>query len=390
MTHGSPAVRVLLVDPSLFSAPYDAALTDGLVAAGVDPRWAVRPTRPGDRAELKQQHADAFFYRHVDSLSSLPAPVRSVAKGLAHVVGLARLVRRVALRRPDVVHFQWTVFPALDTLAMLVIRRRSAVVLTVHDTTPCNGDRGPWLHRSGQRWPMRVAHRIIVHTKGARETLVDHGLRADTIDVIPHGPLRPPAASPSPRDARYTIVLFGELKPYKGIDVLIDAVALLPPDVRGQARVLIAGRAQMDVTPLVARIAERGLADVIDLQPRRLSEDEMAELFGRADCFVFPYRKVDASGVYFMVRSLSRWIIASRVGVFSEQLTERVDGDLVPPEDPSALAMALGSAVTTRAKPTAVKPAGDWSAIGGATLAAYRSALDSRDGSRGRPCESPA
>jgi glycosyltransferase involved in cell wall biosynthesis len=385
--------QVLLVDPSLFSGPYDAALTEGLAAAGVDAHWVVRPTRPGDRPELGAEHADALFYRHVDHLG-IPQALRRVAKGMAHVVGLARLVRSVRRRRPDVVHFQWTVFPVLDALAMLAIRRGSAVVLTVHDTTPGNGDSGPWLYQSGQRLPMRVADQVIVHTRRGRDSLVRQGISAGSIKVIPHGPLRlrvlPSAPPDAGRDPRYTIVLFGELKPYKGIDVLIDAIALLPEEVRRQARVLVAGRPQMNIAPLRARIVARGVGDVVQLHPGRLSEEEMADLFDSADCFVFPYRHVDASGVYFLVRSLSRWVIASRVGVFSEQLADGVDGALVPPEDPPALAAALEHAVTTRTQPRPTAVEGDWSAIGSATLAAYRSALDSRPGLGGHPCASQA
>jgi glycosyltransferase involved in cell wall biosynthesis len=389
MTSGRERLRVLLVDPSLFSGPYDAALNEGLLAAGIEPRWAVRPLRPGDRADLSTEHADALFYRHVDGLSRLPNRLRRAAKGIAHLVGLARLMRRIGVSRPDVVHFQWTVFPALDAMAMLAIRRRCAVVVTVHDSTPGNGD-GPWLYRTGQRLPMRVAHRLIVHTKAARQSLVARGVTSATIDVVPHGPLRLrvslPERSEVLRDPRYTFVLFGELKAYKGIDVLIDAVAKLPDHVRQEVRVLVMGRAQMDVAPLLARVGELGLDGVVELRPRRLSEEEMAELFARADCFVFPYRVVDASGVYFLVRSLSRWIIASRVGVFSEELTDGVDGELVPVGDATALAAALQRAVTARTKPTPAPSPTDWKAIGRATLGVYRSALDSRARAGGHQC----
>ena len=62
---GAPAVaplRALLVDPSLFTGPYDGALTEGLVAAGVEPVWAVRPTRKGDRQEIDVARVDPFFW----------------------------------------------------------------------------------------------------------------------------------------------------------------------------------------------------------------------------------------------------------------------------------------------------------------------------------------
>jgi glycosyltransferase involved in cell wall biosynthesis len=368
-------LRVVLVDPSLFTGPYDAALSRGLIAAGAEPTWVVRPTRPGDQPDLDAQHTDPFFYRHVDGLRGLPPALRAVAKGASHVLGLARLVRRVSQHRPDVVHFQWTVVPALDAVAMLLLRRHCAVVLTVHDPTPFNGDRVSWLQRAGYRWPMRVAHRVIVHTTQARRTLVERGLPGSAIDVIPHGPLSlrvpPRPAAASRHDSRYTFVLFGELKPYKGIDVLIDAVARLPDSVRSRARVIVTGRSQMDLAPLAARIVSRGLEDAIELRPRRLSEDEMAELFARTDCFVFPYRNVDASGVYFLVRSLSRWVIASRVGVFAEEVQEGVDGDLVPPEDAGALAAALIRAVNEAPRPPVRRPAAEWDSIGRATLDVY-------------------
>jgi glycosyltransferase involved in cell wall biosynthesis len=368
-----------LVDPSLFTGPYDAALTTGLIAAGVTPTWAVRPTRAGDRPDLEAEHADPFFYQHVDGLRGIPDSLRTFAKGVSHVVGLARLMQRVRTLRPDVVHFQWTVVPALDAVAMLFLRRHSAVVLTVHDTTPFNADSGSWLQRTGHRWPMRLAQRVIVHTHGARQTLVEQGIPSRDIAVIPHGPLHlrvPPShTSQWQSDPRYTFVLFGELKPYKGIDVLIDAVARLSTPVRSRLRVLVVGRPRMDIAPLVARIADLALGDVIDLQARRLSEEEMADLFACADCFVFPYRKVDASGVYFLTRSTSRWVIASRVGIFAEHVNDGVDGDLVPAGDPSALASALERAAGARATPAAVPAMTQWTAIGDATLAVYRSAL---------------
>ncbi|HSY21781.1 MAG TPA: glycosyltransferase [Polyangiaceae bacterium] len=378
------ALRVMLVDPSLFTGPYDAALTRGLIAAGVQPTWAVRPTRPGDRADLEPEHTDAFFYRHVDGLAGLPGGLRAVAKGASHIVGLAQLMFRVRRRRPDVVHFQWTVVPALDALAMLFIRRHSTVVLTVHDTTPFNGDRLAWLQRAGYRWPMRVAQRVIVHTKEARRSLVAQGLSSVAIEVISHGPLRlrahSPASARAERDPRYTLVVFGELKAYKGIDVLIDALALLPDALRSRTKVLVTGRPRMDIAPLLERIRLHGLQGVIELQPRRISEEEMADLFARTDCFVFPYRNVDASGVYFLVRSMGRWIIASRVGVFAEAIEDGVEGDLVPPADAPALSAALARAIVGRTKPASLPtPAGaEWDAIGSATLAVYRAARQPR------------
>jgi len=383
MTQTAP-IRAWLVDPSLFTAPYDAALTEGLVAAGVKPIWAIRPTRPGDRQEIAAEYVDEFFYRRVDGMTFLPGPLRALAKGVAHALGLARLVRRVVADPPDVVHFQWLVVPPLDALAIRIIAARCPVVFTVHDTVPFNGDRLSMWQRLAFDVPIRLSDRVIVHTEAGRERLRARGVPSDKLAVIPHGPLKlpvpapvpvavpAPAARPQP-DPRVTFLAFGEIKRYKGPDVLIEAVALLPPAVRAGARFIIAGRPRMDLAPLLARAAALDLPE-LEIWPRRLSEPEMAELFAQTDCFVFPYRQIDASGVYFLTKSFGKWIIASRVGIFAEDVKDGVQGQLVAPEDPAALAAAMTAAIRDRPAPRAVSPTSAWLEIGHATRDLYRQA----------------
>ena len=368
------ALEVLLVDPSLVTAPYDAALTRGLQAVGVKPVWATRPTRPGDLQEIPLDCTDAFFYRHVDRAAWIPAPLRPAVKGLAHTRGLVQLVWRALRRRPDVVHFQWIVVPPLDVLALAVLRLVRPLVLTVHDTVPFNGQRMGLLQRLGHGVPLRLAHRLIVHTRSGRQALLAQGVPEAKIVLIPHGPLclNVPMGMPSgPRDPRWTVVLFGEIKPYKGLDLLIEAVAALAPAQRNALRIIVAGRPRMDVAPLVERIATLGLAAQFDLRLARQSEPEMARLFGEADCFVFPYRQVDASGVYFLVKSLGAWLIASRVGVFAEDMRPGIDGELVDCGDVAGLSAALATAIARRPRREPIAAFDSWVAIGRQTRELY-------------------
>jgi glycosyltransferase involved in cell wall biosynthesis len=131
----------------------------------------------------------------------------------------------------------------------------------------------------------------------------------------------------------------------------------------------------MDLAPIRARIASLGLADVIELRPRRQSDDEMAALFVEADCLLFPYRQIDASGVWFLTKSLGKWAIASRVGVFAADLVEGLQGVLLPPGDAVALARAIEHAVRERPAPMAVDAVDEWAAIGAATRRVYESLL---------------
>lgn len=374
---------VLLVDPSLFTAPYDAALDAGLTSAGVRTCWAIRPPRAGQPREIPREHADEFFYRRVDDASFLPSKLRALAKGLSHIAGLAGLVARVWRRRPDVVHFQWAAVPLLDSFAMTAIRWRCPIVLTVHDTTPYNGESPHFGADLGFDLPMRLADRLIVHTDGGRQALLARGVPANKIAVVPHGPLAL-RVEPKPgrsKDPRWTFVAFGEMKPYKGLDLLIEATALVEQQFRERLRVVIAGRPRMDIEPLRSRIRELALGDVVEIHDRRLSEQEMADLFDHTDTFVFPYRQIDASGVYFLVRSLGRWMIASRVGIFAEALQPGQDGALVPPEDVGALAEQMADAVRRRPAARALPANEGWAGIGAATAQLYRDVVAARRGS---------
>lgn len=369
-------MNVTLIDPSLYTAAYDAALTRGLLAAGVKPTWMTRPVRRHDRPEIPAECADAFFYRRVDDAAWLPRALRPLAKGCAHLAGTVKLLWKVRRARPYAVHVQWAVVPLVDAAAMALMRRWCPLVVTVHDTVPYNGQKTAWLKRLGHTLPARLAHRVIVHTESGRSALVQAGVPPGRISVVPHGPLFLPvrADPPASRDPRWTMVLFGELKPYKGLDVLIDAVAALPEPVRRELRLIVAGRPRMDVAPLAARLVELGLGAQFELRLRRLREEEMAALFAEADGFVFPYRQVDASGVYYLVGSLGKWLIASRVGIFAEAMRGVDDGELVAPGDPAALAQALERAVRQRPRGCAGAPGASWGEIGRATRALYERA----------------
>lgn len=371
-------MNVMLVDPSLYTAPYDAALTRGLLAAGVQPTWITRPVRRGDRQEIPPQCTDPFFYRRIDQAAWVPAMLRPILKGCAHLAGSARLLWKIRRAKPDLVHVQWVVVPLVDAAAMALIRRWCPLILTVHDSVGYNGERMSWLQRFGHEMPIKLAHVVIVHTRAGRQTLLRRGVPDERICVIPHGPLGPPAcaAAPAARDPRWTMVLFGEIKPYKGLDILIEAVAALPPPVRRQLRVVVAGRPRMDIAPLACRIAALGLGEQFELRLRRLSEEEMGALFAEADGFVFPYRQIDASGVYYLVNSLGKWLIASRVGVFAEEVSSQAQGTLVAPGDVPALARALRHAIAERPRGGVPARGMSWPDIGRATRALYERARD--------------
>ena len=86
---------------------------------------------------------------------------------------------------------------------------------------------------------------------------------------------------------------------------------------------------------------------------------------------MFPYRQIDASGVYFLTKALGKWLIATRVGIFAEEMQDGAQGALIPPEDVPALTEALAAAIDRRPRPAGTSPGSSWTDIGRATRQLY-------------------
>jgi glycosyltransferase involved in cell wall biosynthesis len=370
-------LKVLLADPSLFTAPYDAALSEGLRAGGVVPTWAVRALRKGEDRDLLPEETRAFFYRYSDGSIRRGRAL----KGVEHFYGMVKLSKLARQGRFDVVHLQWSMIPLVDQLFVQRLRRHCPVVMTVHDTTLFNGASVSFMQRAGYVKMLASVDQIIVHTEGARGALAADGVDPGKVSVIPHGKLslrfavqdRPLAS------AQWKVVLFGRLQSYKGADTLVEALARIDAVNRERLSVVIAGEPLMPIEPLQNRVAELKLDNVVDIRPWRHCEAEMAALLHQADCFVFPYRAIEASGVFFLVADLGKWIIASDLGAFRDLLGQDGEaGRLVRPDDPSAFADAICDSIGRVPTSSCTSSQIGWSEIGLMTRDVYERAINAR------------
>ena len=341
------APSVALVDPGDFTPPYCEALARGLAANGCRVRlWGMAGRPPVDAAIAKEGH----FYRVVAGALGrrLPGALLPLVKGLAHGADLARLAGALEAEGTEIVHLQWAPLPLLDRRLVARLAGRLPVVLTVHDTRPYNGTRGGpvvW----GLDGLLRAVDALIVHTQEARERLVAAGHDPARVHAIPHGllalagPDLPPPRPPHPGERPVELLMFGAIKPYKGIDLALRALARLDPARRARLKVTIAGRVFMDLEPFRRLIADAGLERIVELRPGYVPDAEVAGLIARADALLLPYRLIDASGVAMAAVAAARPVVASAIPSFAELFGGGRGGILVPPEDVAALAAALGT-----------------------------------------------
>jgi glycosyltransferase involved in cell wall biosynthesis len=386
-------LRVALIDPSLFTLPYDRNLARGLGALGHEVTLHGRPLRREDNDASGVAFAPSF-YRLAENprAAALPRRLRLGLKGIDHVLSMARLRRALARRPPDVIHFEWLPLPAADRRLLGAFRALAPLVFTVHDTVPFNGAPSAAGQGDAQSACYALFDRLIVHTEQGRARLQAAGVPAARIARVPMG-FMDEVPRDLPADAmqgEITFLMFGEIKPYKGVDLLIEAFARLPPALRSQARLRVVGRPRMDPGPLRELAAQRGVAAQFFLEPRFVPFEEIPALFGTGTVATFPYREIEASAVLPYAIAQGRPVLASRIGSFAEVLADGEHGLLVPPGNVDALAGAMARligerdfaarcAANVRALARAMP---DWEEIGRMTADVYAGAIAARHADR--------
>src|SRR4051794_31538591 len=314
-------LRVLQADPSAYTPPYDHALSSALAAQGAQVTLATsRFVHGAVPPAAGYERDERAFYRWQGGWGGGRA--RVPAKLAQHVPDMLRLRRRASAF--DVVHFQWLAVQQLDGR---LLPRDRPVVLTAHDVLP-REQRSPGQRRAQERLYERV-DAVVVHSEHGRARPAEMGGDAQGIrhGAFTHLAELQPAPLPLPDPDVPVVLFFGLLRPYKGLDVLLDAWRGIE-----DAELWIAGNPRMDIAPLQAS-APPGVRWL----PRFVSDAEAAALFRRADVAVLPYRQIDQSGVLFTALAFGTPLVLTDVGGFPEV----EPAAHVPAGDPRALHDAL-------------------------------------------------
>jgi glycosyltransferase involved in cell wall biosynthesis len=356
-------MRVSVVDPAAYTPPYDRALCAALAQAGADVELVTAPFPHGEVPPARGYTVREDFYRFAPKGRG-----RRWARLVQHIPDMLRASRREA----DVVHFQWLAVQPLDQHLLRAYSRPR--VITAHDVLPREPMPG---QLDAQRALYERMDAVVVHTEHGRARLVDElGVPAPRVHVIPHGILRPAGDAPLPPelpDYDATVVLcFGLMRPYKGIDVLVEAWQ----DIE-HAELWIVGAPRMDIAPLRAAAPPS-----VRFVERFVTEGEAAALFRRADLAVLPYREIEQSGVLFTALGFGVPLVLTDVGGFPEVAAAGA-AELVPPGDAAALHEALAALLAEPSRLAmlamgALRLADDvhgWDAIARAHLDLYDSLL---------------
>ena len=136
------------------------------------------------------------------------------------------------------------------------------------------------------------------------------------VHVIPHGAFThlTEVADPVPLPPELAavelpvVLLFGLVRPYKGLDVLLEAWRAVDG-----AELWVVGLPRMDLAPLRAAAPR-----TVRFVERFVPDAELPAFFDRADLVVLPYREIDQSGVLFTALAFGKPLVLTAVGGFPE------------------------------------------------------------------------
>jgi len=255
---------------------------------------------------------------------------------------------RIARWKPDLTVVQWWhpyFAPALVKIcSILRMFSSTKIVFICHNVVP--HETSP-LDRALTSMAFLAPHAYVVQSQEDRRNLLRIRKKAKVtshplpiFDFFRSGEM-------TKREARSVIgegdgpllLFFGLIRPYKGLNHLIEA---MPAIIEGTgARLLVVGEFYEDSAPYHKLAEKLGVSDRIGFVDRYIANEEVAAYFNAADLVMLPYISATQSAIAQVAVAFDRPMIATRVGGLPEVVSEGKTGFIVPPADPAAMAGAV-------------------------------------------------
>jgi glycosyltransferase involved in cell wall biosynthesis len=249
-----------------------------------------------------------------------------------------RTARTINRLRPDMATFQWwhPFFAPCYTTILAYLRRTCPAVSRVlisHNTRPHEPMPG---QDTALRLVARYCDGIIVHSRSEHDLLT--ALAPGTAVRVMEYPM--PQTSrvlPERREAQHrlgvsgrVLLFFGYVRRYKGLDLLLRALAEIPPDLA--VTLLVAGEFYEPIGPYRELTRALGIVERVRIFDRYIAEPEWPEFFAATDALVLPYRSASQSMSIALAHGFGKPVIVTKVGGLAEAVEDGRTGLIAEPE----------------------------------------------------------
>ena len=246
----------------------------------------------------------------------------------------------------DVVNIQYMRKARFEIPVFYMMRKHYKVLAdTIHTIVPHEAKSSD--HMLFKKF-YRKCDLLIVHNHQVKKQLIrEYGVAERKICVMPHGIYTLPESLKAGRsrvpDGKTHFLMFGQLRKYKGIDVLLKALSHIPASRRISIHVTIAGPQypKLDSTDYEAMARRYRVDDCVTFIRRHIPVEEHEALFADADICLFPYKELYGSGALMMAYSYVKPVITTDDPIFCEETDHGKTGLLFRKNDPKAMAEAM-------------------------------------------------
>lgn len=258
-------------------------------------------------------------------------------------------------RKSDVVILPWwtsSVAHMYLFIEMCTVKRRH-IVIDFHEPIDPLEDANPFLSIYAKTMGVLVralATGYVAHTTFDRDLIVQrYRIPGDRVAIIPHGVYdhyevldKAHSKNALGLDAKFVILFFGLVRPFKGIPFLIHAFEQLPVDIKQHCQLVVVGE-QWDggeTANVIRNSPDSGNVVFVD---RYISDREISQYYSSADVFVAPYTSDahDPCAVCHIAMMYGMPIIASYTGGMIESLSDYRGTLYVAPENSRDISKAL-------------------------------------------------
>lgn len=281
----------------------------------------------------------------------------------------ARRIRRIAsYEKPDIIHAH---SPALNAIAAAWAGKKLGIP-TVYEIRAFWEDaavgneadtEGSLRYRATRKlddYAFRKADALVTICEGLRADIASRGIAPAKISVVPNGvsldafPYRRAAKEELGvklgLEGKIVLGFFGSFYAYEGLDILLDAIALLRHE-RNDIAVILAGGGPVEEA-LKWQALRLGIEDCVTFLGR-VPHQQIGDYYDLTDLFVYPRRSMRLTDTVTPLKPLEAMarggiVLASDVGGHRELVRQGENGLLFPADDAKALARAIDAAITRR------------------------------------------
>lgn len=344
--------KIVVVDPASYSTYYSYCYVKSLADQGLNIEFLTTKF-PYEEVKPPENVKTIYFFFKISSFLNLwfkSRSIRRMLRALEYPFNLCALCIRLLRDKPKLVHYIWVAIPIIDLLFFKVLKAIGIkIIYTAHNPFP--HELKPWHKWLYKKVYNNVDH-IITLTEYVKETVLENtSVGSEKITVIPHGDFDYIFSQVIPnRDLELylekktkgckVVSLFGAVRPYKGLEYLIQAFALVKEQIPN-VKLFVCGKCYTDSDFYINLASKLKLEDDIIFDFRFIPLSDFLSYLNLTHVTVLPYVDASQSGSVVMSYKKGIPVVVTEVGGLPEMVIYGESGIVVQSKDIVALAEGI-------------------------------------------------